>query len=133
VQKSSLVETQPAAAAAAANQKSPSKTLTSSFSECFISSGKQGGGATVLREGHYTVMRESFLTTSQNINNLGKAAVLHFALFCDWGLIPLLLYKPNSICQLLSTAVLISDSHRLLITLSPQLDKWDYMKTYDEN
>jgi hypothetical protein len=34
----------------AANQKSPSKSLASFFSKSFISSGKQGGGATVLRE-----------------------------------------------------------------------------------
>jgi hypothetical protein len=32
-------------------------------------------------EGHDTVTRETCLPTSLNINNLGKAAVLHFALF----------------------------------------------------
>jgi hypothetical protein len=47
---------QPAAAAfsqAATNQKQnpPLKNLASFFRESFISSGKQGGGATVLREG----------------------------------------------------------------------------------
>jgi hypothetical protein len=44
--------TQPAAMSVSANQKSPSKNLESSFRESFISSGKQGGGATVLWEGH---------------------------------------------------------------------------------
>jgi hypothetical protein len=62
------------------------KTL-SSFSKSFIYSGKQGGGVRVLGEGHDIVTRETCLPTSLNVNNLGKAAVLHFAftLFCDWG------------------------------------------------
>jgi hypothetical protein len=59
---------------------------TSVPSESFISSGKQGGGATVLPEGRDIVTRETYIIpTSLNINNLGKAAVLHFALFCSWG------------------------------------------------
>jgi hypothetical protein len=29
--------------------------------------------------------RETCVSTSLNVNNLGKAAVLHFALFCSWG------------------------------------------------
>jgi hypothetical protein len=57
----------------------------SSFSESCISSGKQGGGATVLGEGRDIVTRETCIPTSLNVNNLGKAAVLHFALFCGWG------------------------------------------------
>jgi hypothetical protein len=85
VQKAALVETQqPATASVAANQNPPSKAL-SSFRESFISSGKQGGGATVLKEGRDTVTREN-CSTSLNINNLGKAAGLHPALFCGWGL-----------------------------------------------
>jgi hypothetical protein len=87
--------TQPAAVAA--NQNPPSKILIkkpshqkkkkleSSFRESFIYSGKQGGGAVVLREGCDIVTRETCVPTSLNINNLGKAAVLHFALFHSWG------------------------------------------------
>jgi hypothetical protein len=80
----------------------------SSFSESFISSGKQGGGATVLREGCDTVtrgtcvpaskqLRKSSWATSHlallqlrlcqisaytlfDINILGKAAALHLTL-----------------------------------------------------
>jgi hypothetical protein len=52
----------------------------SSFSESFISSDKWGG-ATVLGEGHDIVTRETCIPTSLNINNSGKGAVLHFALF----------------------------------------------------
>jgi hypothetical protein len=63
----------------------PSKNLESSFRESFISSGKQGGGATVLGEGHDIVTRETLVPTSLNRNNLGKVTVLHFALFCSWG------------------------------------------------
>jgi hypothetical protein len=79
-ENSSGGDTQPAAA----NQNPPSKYLPSkkpdsSFSESFISSGKQGGGATVLGEGHDIVTRETCVPTS--LNNLGKAAVLHSALF----------------------------------------------------
>jgi hypothetical protein len=47
--------------------------------------GKQGGGATVLREGPDIVTRETCIPTSLNINNLGKAAMLYPALFCSWG------------------------------------------------
>jgi hypothetical protein len=43
-------DTQQPAAAVAASQNPPSKSLMSSFRESFISSGKQGGGATVLWE-----------------------------------------------------------------------------------
>jgi hypothetical protein len=105
VQKAALVEMQQPAAA---NQKSapenlPSiphqKTLLSSFGDSFISSGKQGNGATVLWEGRDIVTRETCIPTSLNINNLGKAAVLHFVVFCDWGHA-----KPS-----------LSSSHRLLI------------------
>jgi hypothetical protein len=56
VQKAALVEThQPVAA----NQNPPLKSLASFVSESFISNGKQGGGATVLREGHDIVTRET--------------------------------------------------------------------------
>jgi hypothetical protein len=71
-------DTQPAAEAAVI-QKSPSKNLLSSFRESFISSGKQGDGATDLGEGPDIVTRETCITTSLNINNIGKAAMLHFA------------------------------------------------------
>jgi hypothetical protein len=40
-------------------KKTPSKTLTSSYSKSFISSGKQRGGATVLGEGRDVVTRET--------------------------------------------------------------------------
>jgi hypothetical protein len=97
-----------AAASAAANQKFPSKNLSSSFSKSFTYSGKQGDGATVLGEGRDIVTREICIPTFMKVNTLGKAAVLHFALFCCWSL-------PNSAC----TAMLMSSSHRLLIIHSP--------------
>jgi hypothetical protein len=89
VQKAALVETQQSAAghSAAISQATPrqpikthQKTLLSSFSK----SGKQGGGAAVLGEGHDIVTRESCIPTSLNLN-LGKAAVLLCALSCCWG------------------------------------------------
>jgi hypothetical protein len=49
VQKAALVETQQPATVAA-NQNSSPKNLVSSFRKSFISSGKQGDGATVLGE-----------------------------------------------------------------------------------
>jgi hypothetical protein len=73
------------AGSAAANQNPPSKSLQSCFSQSFISSDKQGGGATVLREGSDIVTKETCLPISLKVNNLGKAAVLHPALFCGWG------------------------------------------------
>jgi hypothetical protein len=76
-----------AAAASQAVCRQPIRIL-SSFSQFFIYSGKQGGGATVLRRA------DMFLVLSLNINNLGKAAVLHFA-FAPFaaGVIP------NSACR----------------------------------
>jgi hypothetical protein len=56
----------PSAKPPAIKKPPPSKSLKSSFSKYFISSGKHGGGATVLGEGH-----------DSEINNLGKAAELH--------------------------------------------------------
>jgi hypothetical protein len=49
-----------------------------------------------------------------NINILGKAAVLHFALphFCSW-------VCTNSACRLFDIAVFMSNSHRLLVISSP--------------
>jgi hypothetical protein len=38
-----------------------------------------GRGVTLQQE------KPAFLLLSLNLNNLGKAAVLHFALFCGWG------------------------------------------------
>jgi hypothetical protein len=94
VQKAALVETHNSQ-----QQQQPIKTphqkrLISSFRESFISSGKQGGGATVLREGCDTVTRDTCIPTSPTINNLGKAAVLHSALLsAAAGAVP------NSACQ----------------------------------
>jgi hypothetical protein len=83
VQKAALVETH-LLAAAAANQNPPSKNLhqkipMSSFSKSFIYSGKQGGGATVLREGRDIVTKGTCVPSSLNLNNLGKAAMLYSA------------------------------------------------------
>jgi hypothetical protein len=65
---------------ASVNQlKSPIKKPMFSFNKSFISSGKQGGLATALGEGRDIGTRETCLPTSLNINNLGKAAVLHLA------------------------------------------------------
>jgi hypothetical protein len=46
---------------------------------------KQGGRTTVLREGCDIGTREACVPISLNINNLEKAALLHFVLFCSWG------------------------------------------------
>jgi hypothetical protein len=82
----------------------PLKSLMSSFSESFIPSGKQRGGATVLREGcdieekqlSWILLSHSLLWLGLcqipayrlfDINILGKAAAMHFtlALFCGWS------------------------------------------------
>jgi hypothetical protein len=57
------------------------------FSELFIYGGEQGGGATVLGEGCDIVTGENCDCYSLNVNILGKAAVLPFALapFCGLG------------------------------------------------
>jgi hypothetical protein len=60
-------------------QKAKAKSLVSSFSESFIPSGKQGGGAVFLREGHDIVTGETCIPSSLNVNNIGKAAELHLA------------------------------------------------------
>jgi hypothetical protein len=49
------------------SKNSPLKNLASFFSECFISSGKQGGGATVLGEGYDIVTGETCIPTSLNV------------------------------------------------------------------
>jgi hypothetical protein len=74
-----------------------------SFRGSFIPSGKQGGGATVLRERRDIVTKETCVPTSLSICNLGKAAVLHFAFIPSAAG-----DMPNSAC-----------SHRLLIICSP--------------
>jgi hypothetical protein len=61
------------------SKKPKSKSLVSSFSESFISSGKQGG-AVVLREGCDIVTGETCIPASLKVNSLGEAAVLHFPL-----------------------------------------------------
>jgi hypothetical protein len=90
VQKAALVETQSQQQWQQQPIKDPhqktsikkphQKTLVSSFNQSFISSGKQGGRATVLGEGRDIVTGETCVPTSLNINNLGKVAVLYFAL-----------------------------------------------------
>jgi hypothetical protein len=66
----------------------PFKSLKSSFSESFISSGKQEGGAIVLGEGHHNVTRGTCVSASLNINNLGKAAELHLSFSLSSGAVP---------------------------------------------
>jgi hypothetical protein len=97
-------------------QPSAASAASSTSSEFIIYSGKQGGGATVLGWG----MTLQLLVTGGtgncyflNINILGKAAMLHFALipFCGWGC-------ASSACRLLGIAVLMLNSHRLLIICS---------------
>jgi hypothetical protein len=106
-----------------ANQKTPpknpasiphQKTSMSSFSKSFISSGKQRGGATVLWEGCDIVTRETCIPTSLYVNNLGKATELDSA-----SLSSMAGAVPNSSYRSLSTTVLVSSSHRLLIICSP--------------
>jgi hypothetical protein len=83
--------------------KQPAHPATSR--ESFISSGKQGGGATVLGEGPDTVTRE---TCDQYLQ------------LCCILPSPLLWGCANSACRSLSTTVLMPSSHGLLITHSPQ-------------
>jgi hypothetical protein len=47
--------------------------------ESFVSSGKQGSGAAVLREGRDIVTRDVWVPTSLNVNNLRKSS---HAAFC---------------------------------------------------
>jgi hypothetical protein len=69
---------QPPKQPTASQSKNPIKKILVSFRESFISSGKKGGGATVLKEVCDTVTRETCISTL-NLNNLRKAAVLHLA------------------------------------------------------
>jgi hypothetical protein len=99
VQKAALVEMhkQPAAAAAFSNTPSKNlsinspiqKILTSSFRESFVSSVKQGDGATVPGEGHDVVARETCFPTSfsehKKLRKSSCAAFCLFAHFCSWG------------------------------------------------
>jgi hypothetical protein len=80
-----------------------------------MSSGKQVGGTTVLREWHDIVTRETCIPASLNINNLGKAAVLHPALLSSVARA-----GRAKLSLSLSTAVFMSNSHRLLIICSPK-------------
>jgi hypothetical protein len=80
---SSITQQQEQQSAASFRKQPPNKKNPSTlFSKSFLSSGKQGGGATVLREGHDIVTGETCVLTSLNVNNLGKAAVMHFASCC---------------------------------------------------
>jgi hypothetical protein len=67
----------------------PSKKAVSSFSESFISSGKQGGGAAVLGEGHDIVTREICFPTSfserKQLRKSSHAAFYLLTLFCGQG------------------------------------------------
>jgi hypothetical protein len=67
-----------------------------------------------LGEGHDIVTRETCIPTSLNVNNLGKAAVLHFCLLVS----SVAEAMPNQACRSLSTTVLMASSHRFLI-ISP--------------
>jgi hypothetical protein len=116
VQKAALVETQQPAAAAAAAAVQPiknphQKTIISSFSESFISSGKQGGRATILSKLH---------CNKRNLNNLGKTAVMHFA----FSLSSAAGAMPNSACRSLRITVLVSNSNSLLIICSPHVSEF---------
>jgi hypothetical protein len=70
---------QPPKQPTASQSKNPSKKILDSFRESFVSTGKQGGGAKVLKEVFDTVTRETCISTSLNLNNLRKEAVLHLA------------------------------------------------------
>jgi hypothetical protein len=74
-----------------------------------------GWGVTLKQE------KPGFLLLSLNVNNLGKAAVLHFALApSEAGAMP------NSVYRSLSTTALMSSSHRLLIIHSPHLHSSEF-------
>jgi hypothetical protein len=96
------------AASAAANQNPPSKSLVYSFSQSFISSGKQGCGTTVLKGGWHCNERNLPLC-----KQLTKSSCAASCTFLRLGHAKLRL-------GLLGTAVLMSNSHRLLIIHSPQ-------------
>jgi hypothetical protein len=74
---------------------SPIKKPLIFLQRVFLSSGKQGGGAAVLREGHGIVTRETCIPTSLNINILGKSSVLHLAFWCSSAAGAM----PNSACH----------------------------------
>jgi hypothetical protein len=61
-------------------QKPQSKNPPSSFSESFISSGKQGGAAIPQEQPNNIGTGKTCLLASLKINNLEEAAVLHFPL-----------------------------------------------------
>jgi hypothetical protein len=70
------------------SNQSPSINSQSFFSESFISSGKQGGGATVPREGCDIVTRENCIATPfSEHKQLKKNSCAAFCLhpFCGWG------------------------------------------------
>jgi hypothetical protein len=87
----------------------------SSFKESFISSGKQEGGTAVLWEEPDIVTRETCVPTSLNLNNLGKAVVLHFALAFLW-----LGQCQTQPADYWAQLCLCPVFHRLLIIHSPQ-------------
>jgi hypothetical protein len=70
-----------------------------------------------LGEGHDIVTRETCIPTSLNVNNLGKAAVLHFASHSLLWLGPHQTQPVDHWAQL----CLMSISHGLLIIHSPHL------------
>jgi hypothetical protein len=77
-------------ASGSSSSSQPKSPIEKTFSEFFISNGKQGGRATVLGEGRDTVRNlHSYLG-----NNLGKAAVLHSA-----SLSSVAGAMPNSACH----------------------------------
>jgi hypothetical protein len=122
VQKAALVETHNRQEPANQNPLSP-------FSKSFISSSKQGGGATVLREGCDTVTRETCVLISfSQCKQLRKMQLCCILPSSVAGAVP------NSACWLLGTAVLMSRSHRLFIICSPHLFKniegWMPSKAY---
>jgi hypothetical protein len=74
----------------AQSKKPKAKGPQSSFSDSFISRGKQGRAA-VLGEGRGIVTGETFVPTSLNMNNLGESAVLHSSSVA--GAVPISSYR----------------------------------------
>jgi hypothetical protein len=85
----------------------------STSSEFIIYTGKQEVKQQFWRAGVDIVTGRTCDRYSLNINTLGKADMLHFALtpFCSWGC-------ANSACRLLGIAVLMSSSHGFSYSIS---------------
>jgi hypothetical protein len=105
------VDIQKASSSGSGSQsKFPIKKSRVLLQESYISSGKQGGGATVLWKGHDIVAGETCVPTALNINNLRKAAMLlHFQSCCGYKC-----FSSLSACRIL-LSFLCNRGHELVL------------------